>query len=155
MKVNLSDVIECIEFENESLNHYYNKKTGIIVYRESSQSCTYKAEDYNNINDFEEWERELIESLYDLKCNPQDYIQLPCLDEVNEFKILVQFCNSFSDLSIDNIIKENIDEVKKIQKIKRLIEDKNMLNDWYDYREQSEKEIAENWCRINNIEYVE
>ena len=30
MKVNLNDVVECIEFEGELLTHYYNKKTDII-----------------------------------------------------------------------------------------------------------------------------
>ena len=35
MKVNLSDVIEAIEFENDMLNHYYNKKTGVIIYKET------------------------------------------------------------------------------------------------------------------------
>ena len=33
MKVNLSDLIECIEFEGELLSHYYNKKTGVIIYK--------------------------------------------------------------------------------------------------------------------------
>ena len=155
MKVNLDDVIECIELENESLNHYYNKNTCIIIYRESSETSSYKAEDFNKIDEFEEWERELIESLHDLKTNPQDYIQLPTAREISEFKILEQFCNSFSDISIDNIIKENIDEIKKIQKIKRIIEDKKMLNDWYDFREASERQIAKDWCDQNNIEYIE
>lgn len=155
MKVNINDVIECIEFENESLNHYYNKNTGIIIYKESPETSSYKAEDYNRIDEFEDWEKELIESLHDLEINPQDYIQLPVISEISEFKILSQFCNSFSDLSIENIIKDNMDEVKKIQKIKRLLEDKNMLNDWYDYREQSERQIAKEWCSLNNIEYIE
>ncbi|MDO5517487.1 MAG: UPF0158 family protein [Clostridium sp.] len=153
MKVNLDDVIECMEFENECLNHYYNKKTGIIIYKESSDTSSYKAEDFNKIDEFEEWERELIISLHDLETNPQDYIQLPVVSEISEFKILADFCNSFSDISIDKIIKENIDEVKKIQKIKRELEDKKMLHDWYDYRESSERQIAEDWCNKNNIEY--
>lgn len=67
MKVNLNDVVECIEFEGELLTHYYNKKTGIIIYIEDSSTATYKAEDINNIENFEEWERELINSLYHFK----------------------------------------------------------------------------------------
>ena len=63
--------------------------------------------------------------------------------------------DSGKSMLIYKLLKENIDEVKKIQKIKRLIEDKNMLNDWYDYREESEKEIAKDWCKANNIEYIE
>lgn len=155
MKVNLNDVIECIEFENENLNHFYNKKTGIIIYKESSDTSTYSAADYNRIDEFEDWERELIESLYDLEKNPNDYIKLPGEEEISELNILINFCNSFSDISIDDILNKNIDDTKKIQKIKKIIEDKDMLNDWYEYREQSERQIAIDWCKNNNIEFEE
>lgn len=155
MKVNISDVIECIEFENENLNHYYNKNTGIIIYKESSETSNYSAADYNRINEFEEWERELIESLYDLENNPDNYIKLPGEDEISELNMMINFCNSFNDFSIDDILNKNVDDIKKIQKIKKLIEEKNMLNDWYDFREQTEKQIAIDWCNKNNIEYIE
>ena len=155
MKVNISDVIECIEFETENLNHYYNKNTGIIIYKESSETSNYSAADYNRINEFEEWERELIESLYDLENNPDNYIKLPGEDEISELNMMINFCNSFNDFSIDDILNKNVDDIKKIQKIKKLIEEKNMLNDWYDFREQTEKQIAKDWCNKNNIEYIE
>lgn len=155
MKVNLNDVIECIEFENENLNHFYNKNTGVIIYKESPETSNYSAADYSRINEFEDWERELIESLYDLENNPNDYIKLPGEDEINELNILINFCNSFSDISIDDILNKSIDDIKKIQKIKNIIEEKHMLNDWYEYREQSEKQIAIDWCNDNNIEYIE
>ena len=155
MKVNISDVIECIEFENENLNHYCNKNTGIIIYKESSETSNYSAADYNRINEFEEWERELIESLYDLENHPYNYIKLPGEDEISELNMMINFCNSFNDFSIDDILNKNVDDIKKIQKIKKLIEEKNMLNDWYDFREQTEKQIAIDWCNKNNIEYIE
>lgn len=154
MKVNISDVIECIEFENENLNHFYNKNTGIIIYKESSETSNYSAADYNRINEFEEWERELIESLYDLENHPYNYIKLPGEEEISELNMMINFCNSFNDFSIDDIVNKNTDDIKKMQKIKKLIEEKNMLNDWYDFREQTEKQIAIDWCRHNNIEYI-
>ena len=138
MKVNLKVVIECIEFENENLNHFYNKNTGIIIYKESS----------------EDWERELIEYLYDLENNPQDYIKLPKTDEINELNMMIDFCNSFSDFSIHDIINKNINDIKKIIEMKKIIQVKNLLSEWYDYREQSEKQIAIDWCNHNNIEYI-
>ncbi|MBE6050457.1 MAG: hypothetical protein E7214_07330 [Clostridium sp.] len=69
MQVYLEDVIEAIEFENELLNHYYNKDTGVIIYKEDSTTSKYSAEDIENINNFEEWERELILALHDLEEN--------------------------------------------------------------------------------------
>ena len=45
LKVDLNDVIECIEFEGELLQHYYNKNTGVIMYIEDSSTASYKADD--------------------------------------------------------------------------------------------------------------
>ena len=85
LKVNLSDVIECIEFEGELLQHYYNKNTGIIIYIEDSNTATYKADDIHNLDRFEDWEKELIFSINDFRENPSDYIQLPSHEDINEY----------------------------------------------------------------------
>lgn len=156
MKVYLKDVIESMEFENELLNHFYNKKTGVIIYKEDFSTSAYSAEDINRLNEFEEWERELICNLQDLKENPDDYIQLPQKDESYELKMMMDFCNSFSDLSLENNLDINsVDEKTKLHKIKQIIQDKELINEWYDYREDTEKELAIKWCDDNNIEYIE
>ncbi|MBE6072322.1 MAG: hypothetical protein E7208_10220 [Clostridium butyricum] len=156
MKVYLKDVIEAIEFENELLNHFYNKKTGVIIYKEDFSTSTYSAEDINKIDEFEEWERDLICNLQDLKENPDDYIQLPQKDELYELKMMMDFCNSFSDISLENNLDINSsDENTKLHQIKKIIQDKELINEWYDYREDTEREIAIKWCDDNNIEYIE
>lgn len=144
MKVELNDVIEAIEFEGELLTHFYNKKTGVIMYVEDSSTATYKAEDIERINDFEEWEQELIKSLYDLKENPNNYIQLPDQNQLDEYKMMVEFCKTIDDIEIKNNLRE----------LKEEIEIKGHLSDWYDYREELEYNIAKNWCEKNNIEYT-
>ncbi len=82
LKADLNDVIECIEFEGELLQHYYNKKTGIIIYIEDSSTATYKADDIQNLDSFEDWEKELILSINDFRENQSDYIQLPLMSMV-------------------------------------------------------------------------
>ena len=62
--------------------------------------------------------------------------------------MMIAFCNSFSDINMPKRI-ESEDELKKI------IQDKNLLREWYDYREYIEKEISIDWHNENNIEYVE
>jgi hypothetical protein len=146
MKVELKDVIEAIEFENESLNHFYNKKTGIIIYKEDFETTSYKAEDINRLNELEEWEKELVNNLHDLNEHPEDYIQLPVKDESYELNMMMEFCNSFNDI---NMTDKTLNE----EELKKIIQDKNLLSEWYDYREYVEKEIAIEWCKENNIEY--
>lgn len=41
MKADLQDVIEAIEYENPMFKHYYNKQSGIIIYKEDESSAKY------------------------------------------------------------------------------------------------------------------
>lgn len=145
MEVNLNDVIESIEFQGELLTHFYNKKTGIIMYLEDSSTATYKAEDINNIDKFEEWEKELIIALNDLKKNPQDYIKLPDETELDEYNMMAEFAKSIDGLEMKNSVKELKEEIEK----------HGQINQWYDYREHIEYNIAKNWCERNHIKYIE
>lgn len=127
MKVNLNDVIEAIEFTNDTTTYYYYKKTGVIIY----------TDDYGSVDD--------PEMMEDLEDNPEDYIKLPDSYEINEGKMMVNFLCDYYD----------VDEVfgKRIRVLKRMIEDKGVLDEWYKYKEEAEKEIAVRWCGDNGIEY--
>ena len=150
LKVDLNDVIECIEFEGELLQHYYNKNTGIIMYIEDSSTATYKADDIHNLNNFEDWEKELILSLHDFKENPRDYIQLPSYEDINEYGMMIEFCNNIEDIELRNKILNNKDSFRELR---QSIENEGFINEWYDYREASEINLAIKWCNDNNIEY--
>lgn len=150
LKVDLNDVIECIEFEGELLQHYYNKNTGIIMYIEDSSTATYKADDIHNLNNFEDWEKELILSLHDFRENPSDYIQLPSYDDINEHGMMIEFCNKIEDIELRNKILNNKDSFRELR---QSIENEGFINEWYDYREAAEINLAIKWCNDNNIEY--
>ncbi|MGL5416525.1 MAG: hypothetical protein ACRDAU_12750 [Clostridium sp.] len=142
--INLNDVIEAIEFENESLKHYYNKETGIIIYVEDEKENKYiNREDDQGL---EEWEKELYFTLKDFKDNKEKYINLPTVEEIDEEGMMRDF------LELNEVKKEKTIELD-LRKLKDKIEDRGLLSKWYDYREEEEKEIAKKWCLENNIEY--
>lgn len=150
MKVDLNDVIECIEFEGELLTYYYNKNTGVIIYVEDVSTATYKAEDINSIDRYEEWEKELIMSLYDFKQNPEVYIQLPTKDEINEHGMMIEFCKNINDEEVRNQVLSNKESFRELREA---IENSGLSSEWYDYREEAERRIAIKWCEDNSIEY--
>ena len=151
MKVNLNDVIEAIEFENELLTHYYNKRTGVIIYLEDSSTASYSCGDIERIDEFEEWEQVLIKELYDLEKNPEDYIQLPDKDVIDEYSMMIEFCISLNNEELNKISHQKRD----FRDIKEAIEKAGLLSEWYDYREEAEYNLAVKWCKENNIEYIE
>ena len=150
MKINLNDVIECIEFEGELLTHYYNKETGVIIYIEDSSTSNYKAEDINNLDSFEEWEREVITALNDFKENRDKYIQLPTYNEINEHGMMIEFCELIEDNKVKNSILEKKDNFRELREA---IENAGLGNKWYDFREDAERNIAIKWCEENGVEY--
>lgn len=151
MKVNLSDVIEAIEFEGDLVNHYYNKNSGIIIGIEDSSASTYKASFAKELDKFEDWERELISNLVDFEENPEDYISLPNKEEINEYGMLVDFCNFLENLDLKTKL---LDCNESFLKLKQSVENNGLLSQWYDYREEVEKNLAINWCKSNNIDYM-
>lgn len=155
MKVELSDVMEAIEFEGEALTHYYNKKTGVIIYLEDESTANYKAEDINNLDSFEEWERELITALHDLKVNSDNYIQLPSLDDINEYNMLKEFSKVIKDEKLISLINETNGGEDQMRKIIEHIRKIGKIEEWYDFREDAEYNLAKEWCNKNNISYIE
>lgn len=149
MKVDLNDVIEAIEFENKNLTHYYNKETGIISYLESEETSHYKLKDVERLEDFEEWERELILSIKDIKENPKNYIKLPFFEEINETNMMIEFLKENVNILDESEISKNEDE----KTLKELINKKGLSSKWYDFREEEERKVAINWCKKNGIEY--
>lgn len=143
MRVDINDVIEAIEYENEFLDHYYNKKTGVIIYKEDDGTTV---PDLDNTEGLEEWQVELFKELKDLEDHPENYIKLPGHDELHEGRMMKKFLDKRS-------LKNDINE-ENIEKLKKMIEDKCLLSEWYDFREDLEREIAVNWCEDNNIEYI-
>ena len=143
MRVDINDVIEAIEYENEFLDHYYNKKTGVIIYKEDDGITV---PDLDNTEGLEEWQVELFKELKDLEDHPENYIKLPGHDELHEGRMMKKFLDKRS-------LKNDINE-ENIEKLKKMIEDKCLLSEWYDFREDLEREIAVKWCEDNNIEYI-
>lgn len=149
MKVDLMDVIESIEFENENLTHYYNKETGVISYLESDETSICKLEEDLDLEGLEEWERESVLIKIDIIKNPQDYIQLPTFEEINEVNMMIEFLKENVNCLEKNEINDGIDE----KGLRELIDKKGLLSKWYDYREDGERNLAIAWCKKNRIEY--
>ena len=154
MLIDLNDIIECIEHEGELLTHYYNKETGVIIYITAEKESEYKASDINRLDDFEDWQQEIILMISDFEKNPEKYIQLPTIKELDEYEIMLTFITDFLE---DEEAKAKLIECTKdknpYRKVREGMENLGLLNDWYDYREAAEEAIAINWCDENNIEY--
>ena len=64
--------------------------------------------------------------------------------------MMIDFCNTIEDIPVKEKLLSNKDSFRGLR---QEIENQDLINDWYDYREEAERNIAIKWCEENNIEY--
>ncbi|MGL4449966.1 MAG: UPF0158 family protein [Sarcina sp.] len=94
-------------------------------------------------------EKELVEVLYHFKENPNSYIQLPTLKDINEEVMMIEFILSLEDSTADRKELEELSNKELMNNIKG----KEKLNEWFDFREDTDRILAMSWCRKHNIEF--
>ena len=151
-KLKLEDLIEQLEFANESNKSFFNKMTGEI-HLIPEEVERYAEQDIEDDDLIPEWEKEIISILKDIQQNPDNYIQFPDQFDINEYSIMEKFCLNLDDEELRNEMYSSIKGSGAFQRFKNNIHNHGIADDWYKYRDEALKEIAIEWCKENNIEY--
>ena len=151
-KLKIEDVVEQLEFANESNKSFFNKKTGEIhlIPEEVGRYAEQNVEDDDLIP---EWEKKLIPISKDILNNLDDYIQFPDQFYVNEYSIMEKFCLNINDEELRDKMYSSIKGSGAFQRFKNNIHHFGIADDWYKYKDEVLKELAIEWCEENKIEY--
>ena len=133
--VTLFKIIEGLEMVNDEIDCYYNPENDEIF--------------LSNIGEYENINEDELDELFEKS------IILPTQYEINEYQIMVDFIDTINDLEIRNNLYRLIQGKGAFRRFKDYCIEVNIIQDWYNYREEEYKEIAINWCRENNLEYIE
>lgn len=131
--VTLSKIIEGLEMVDDIVDCYYNPKKDEIL--------------LSNIGEYEELSEDEIDELF------EESIILPTQYEINEYQIMVDFIDTINNLEIKNKLQSLIQGKGAFRRFKDYCFEANMIQDWYDYKEQKYKEIAIEWCEQNELKY--
>ena len=148
--VNLEEVLEAIKMRTRDSNYFYNKKTGEIHYITDDELRD--AEDGIDISEYPEWQQESLKTAIDI-FSTDNYIKLPDDYEINDYKIMEDFCYSIEDKELRNEMTNAIDGKGAFRIFKDKIYEYDIADEWYDYQDKRFKEIAIEWCERHNIEY--
>lgn len=150
-KVDLEKVIEAMEIADDQIRYYYYKKTEEIVFITDEEQRV--ADDYelSELDTYEEWERDFIEMAIDIEANYQDYILLPDKLEVNEYQIMTDFAYSMDDNKKMNILLNELNGRGAFRNFSNKVKSLGLNKKWYEFRENSYKEVAIKWCDDNNL----
>ena len=131
--VTLSKIIEWLELVDNIVDCYYNPEKDEIF--------------LSNIGEYEELSEDEIEELFEKS------IILPTQYEINEYQMMVDFIDTINNLEIKNNLQRLIQGKGAFRRFKDYCIETNIIQDWYDYKEQKYKKIAIEWCKQNKLEY--
>ncbi len=133
MKVKLTEVIDALDFTNDEIEYYYNPDTEEIF--------------MSNIGEIENLNEDELDELFEKS------IMLPTRYDINEYEMMEDFAETIEDTRLQNQLYISLNGRGVFRRFKDTCINFDIIDDWYNYRDQKYKELAINWCKDNNIEF--
>ena len=153
IRVKLNDIIEGLEFQSDERHSFLDKRTSEVV--SISDEEMQAAEDDEPIEDFPDWQQDLVRIAKEIVDETGNYIALPIKFDINEYSIMEKFCLSLNDSEMCETFYNLIKGSGAFGRFKNAIHEYDIADDWYKYRNDALKEIAIEWCQEKGIEFDE
>jgi hypothetical protein len=154
--IKLSKILEAMDAQGQDGSAYFDTTTGEVITVSEEEMRMAEDADDEDLDDSPEWERELIEKNQQiLEDETGRFLQLPDKFEIHEYQIMERFCSTIEDIKISTSLYNNLKGSEAFRRFKNGIHIHGVENDWYKYREEAFKEIAIEWCQMNELEYVD
>ncbi len=150
--VKLSDIVDGMEMQHQEMHQYLHVPSGKI-YPISDEEFQY-AENEEPLDDIPDWQRESVE-IADRILSTDDYLVLPDQFEIHEYAIMERFCLTLSDINISEDIYHSIKGSGAFRRFKDKIHHYGIQDDWYKFKEAAFYEIALDWCKTNEVPFID
>jgi len=148
--IKLSEIVDALEMQSETMLCYFNKKTGEIVPINEEEMVAAE----NGELDAPEWQEEDIKAVREV-LETDDYVALPSGFDINEYEMMEKFCLSVKDKKIADDLFGVIKGRGAFRRFKDKICEQGLEQDWYKHKDHAYREIAKEWCESNGIEFME
>jgi len=154
IEIKLSKIIMAMESQSDERRSYLNRETGEVF--GVSEEELRVAEEEGSIEDYPEWQQELIETAKQvLEDEEGKFIALPSRFDIDEYSMMERFSLSVNDDEISDYLYAAIKGRGAFRQFKDEVRRFGLEEDWYKYRDEKFKELAIWWCEDNNIEYID
>ncbi|MHC4174455.1 MAG: UPF0158 family protein [Planctomycetota bacterium] len=151
IRAKLDDIIEGLEFQSDESSSFLDKTTGKVVLISEYEMCA--AENEDPIEDFPDWEQDLVRIAKEIVDETENYIALPTKFDIHEYSIMEKFCLSLNDSEMSDTLYSLIKGSGAFGRFRNAIHEYDIADDWYKYRNDVLKEIAIEWCQEKGIEF--
>lgn len=153
--VKLKDIIDEMDTVSDECKCFLNKETGTLISVGTEElSIAEDSEEDDDFSDYPEWQQETIREALDIIFNWDKHIELPDRFEINEYDIMESFCYSIDNDKLSNALKSSIQGRGAFRRFKDAIVRFGIEDKWYNYKEETYKKVAIEWCEYHNIDYV-
>jgi len=151
--VKLQAIIDGTEMQFDNFRTFLNIKTSEII--SVSLEDLIAAEDGESFDDLLDWQQEERMAAIDIVEHYGQYVKLPSKYDANDYDIMEDFCLSITDPQKRNRLLRAIQGKGAFRRFKNTIMDFGLAEQWYSYRSERYKEIAIDWCRDHDINFIE
>lgn len=135
MKVKLEDVIDAVDSTDDDIYFLYNPESGEV----------YLFSEYDSVSSDEDINEDEVES----------FIALPSKYDIDDYQIMVNFIDSVPNAAQQDQLNNSIHGRGAFRFFRSTVEQLDLLQLWYSFRDNAYREIAISWCRENGIDYEE
>ena len=160
IRVELSKIIEAMELQSLDGSSYLDKT--------NAETATFSTEEFqaadngDSLDDYPEWQHDnlkLARKILDQEDNEDKsdnrFIGLPTKFDINEYRIMEKFCFSVRDEKIAEVLYRAIKGSGAFRRFKDSVHQLGVAEDWYEYRNETIKQMAIEWCEQNDIAYID
>ena len=137
MTVNLSDIIDAIQFTDEYTHNFLDKETGEIVWV-NEMAMTMKEQE------------EAYETLEEHGC-----YRLPERWELNGYGTMEDFIDSLASGEKRNRLSRAIVGRGAFRRFKDEVCRLGIADQWYKWEENAHRRLAIEWCEENGVKYID
>lgn len=148
--VSLKALVDEMDVLSDDHFAYLNPQTGELVTLSVEEiSCV---EEGTPTDDEPEWQQALIAKARDV-LSSNDYLQLPTRQDIHEYAIMEDFCNTVADTHLRPILLDQIRGSGAFRRFKQTINHYGIAQDWYQFRASALEAIAIAWLDVHHIPY--
>ncbi len=150
--VNLDVLIEALEFVSDQTEVYLNTRTGEIFTIPGQVKAADEQEQLDE--DFRELQNEIWEKAR-AELSSDEYIQLPDYLEIDEYRIMEEFCLTLPDKELSLVMCSSIQGKGAFKRFKENLDRYGLTDKWYQFKQNMLREKARKWCDDMGILYFE
>ena len=151
LPVKLQDVIEALQFTEDSISYFLDRRTGEIeMMTEEVWSAGEKDE---LISTYPEWQRDLILKAREIQ-STDHFVELPSKLEIDSYDMMEQFCHEYPNRQISEKLSAVIKGKGAFRRFRDMVADLGIQDEWNRFEHQQFEDLAVEWLEAEGIPFT-